>query len=483
MLTYQDFERQQSDRDKTLFLLKAIKEHKNSELYLNAVEAEKYLNGDNVEIKTRRKWTFTAAGKKQVSSKIITSDFFSRFVMQQNQYLLANGIEVGQQGKENKKEREKMKASLGTNFDLVLSRMGEKAIVHGVTYGFWNNDKLQCFPLASHDNSRGFVPLYDEQYGVLRAGIRFWQIDPKKPMYVQFYEEDGMTEFVSNDNSGTGKSVKVAELTEQTPKKAYRTTVRKDAISEEVIGEENYGILPIIPLYANEKKRTEFTPAIKSKIDTYDRIFSDFGDNLERTNDIYWVINNFGGDSEDVKAMLAEIHELKATYTAASDASSNATAQPHTIEVPYLARQTALNILKRELYSDYMALDMEELSGRSLTNVAIRIATTNLEMKSSQFKERILEFCKQLFAIIGIDTDNIQFSPKYIANEEEQMRMLQMSRLDFDLRTALEKNPMVDPDEIDEIIKRKTLEDTGVPPMDELEEEIEEKELDNITNE
>ena len=91
------------------------------------------------------------------------------------------------------------------------------------------------------------------------------------------------------------------------------------------------------------------TPDIKSKIDAYDRILSDFADNLDRANDVYWVLNNFGGTADDVAEMLAEISRIKAVANLSDGTGGGATAEPRTIEVPYQARQAALNILERAL--------------------------------------------------------------------------------------------------------------------------------------
>ena len=39
-------------------------------------------------------------------------------------------------------------------------------------------------------------PLYDEENGALRAGIRYWQVDETKPLRLTLYEEDGFTEYI-----------------------------------------------------------------------------------------------------------------------------------------------------------------------------------------------------------------------------------------------------------------------------------------------
>ena len=94
-------------------------------------------------------------------------------------------------------------------------------------------------------------------------------------------------------------------------------------------------------MYANKEKRSELTHNIKSKIDAYDRIQSDLGDNLDRANDVYWVLNNFGGNTSDVVNMIQMINEIKTVMNQTNAVGGGATAEPRTIEVPYMARSAA----------------------------------------------------------------------------------------------------------------------------------------------
>ena len=421
MRTFQDYE---IASEKKTFILDAISEYRSSKFYKDALDAEAYFKAENTGILNRPKWTMKKNGKQiSFSKNIAISNFLFRFIVQQNQHLLSNGVEIQQ------------KEKLGMTFDKMLESIGERALVHGVCYGFWNMDHIEKFEALN------FFTLLDERTSQPKLGVRFWQTSQDKPMYVQVYEVNGFTEYKTTGNG----------LQEIQPLTPYKLKIRKDMISTEIISSENYAVLPIIPLYANDFHRSEFTASIKSKIDLYDKIFSDFGDNLERTNDIYWVIKNYGGDN--AKELLAEIEEYRAVI--ADDESS---AEPHTIEVPFQARQVALDMLKKELYSDYMALNMDEISGGSLTNVAISTATANLNMKVNRYEWQVYQFVQSVLMLSGIETQDIKFRRQSIANELEQMQMLYMCRADLDLQTALEKNPLVNIDEVDEIMRRLDLE-------------------------
>lgn len=67
-------------------------------------------------------------------------------------------------------------------------------------------------------------------------------------MYVRLFEEEGITLY---------KLAEDGNLREAQPRNPYRQMIMKDAMGEEVIAGENYGALPVIPLYANPEHRSE----------------------------------------------------------------------------------------------------------------------------------------------------------------------------------------------------------------------------------
>jgi SPP1 family phage portal protein len=244
------------------------------------------------------------------------------------------------------------------------------------------------------------------------------------------------------------------ELEEITPLRPYVLHTQTDALGTVVTGGHNYVMLPVRPLCANSERRSELTPAIKSKIDAYDCILSDFADNLDRANDVYWVLNNFGGSMDDVAELLEQINRLKAVSNLSDGTGAASTAEPHTIEVPYAAREKALDLLEKALYQDYMALDMDELTGGSLTNVAIRAATANLNLKANRYEWQVRQFVRQILLLAGIESDEIRFKRQSIANESETVADIAVMRDYIDKRTALKINPYIQEDEIEEIITR-----------------------------
>lgn len=456
-ITYQDWEQ---ITDKAGMIGRVIDSYKASADFLRALEGLDYFKGDNAAIRKKTvlradvlEYTDPESGvtelkktNRAIKGTRIPANFFQRFVCQENQFLLGNGVQLDQ-GKD----------KLGNRFDVQLMQMGQWALVQGVCWGYWNLDRLEILR-AAEDALSGFVSLADERTGQPRVGVQFWQISEQRAKYARVFEEDGVT--VWQDSGGW----KIIE-----PKRAYKVKTYRDAGGVLDAGGENYDTLPVIPLYANDLKTSELTPSIKAKIDAYDRILSDFGDNLDRANEVYWVLNNFGGNQREILQMLQTIRDLKAVANISDGSGQSATAEPRTIEVPFAARQAALDILEKALYQDAMALNINEITGGSLTNVAIQAAMTNLNLKVDRFEWQVFDFVRRILLLCGIDTDGIRFTRSSVTNIAETVDCIYRMREDIDLKTALKLNPLIQEDEIEGILAAKDAErESGAPDMDAL---------------
>lgn len=429
ILTYQDYEREITDRDKKSFIIKAINEYKSSVAYTDAEAAQLYYKRQNKEIMKRLGYLErTRKVKINVVFHKLCSGFFPKFVKQLSQYLLGNGVSID----------EKQKEKLGSKFDKTLQTMGINALVDGVCWGFWNIDRLISFRATE------FFALMDERTGDPRVGIRFWQIDINKPMYIELFEEDGITGFRAKGNS------KPQSLEEISPKTAYKQTIRKDMVSTEIVGVENYGLLPVFPLYANELKQSELDHGLKGMIDAYDFINSDLSDGITQSEGIYWAIKNFGG--ADAQELVREMEQWRATVN-----DGDAGAQSFVIEIPFNAKQYALDLLEKRMYADFMALDMRALTGGSLTNVAINVAKTDLDLKADIFEWQVADFVENILKLIRVtDFGVVKFKRRSITNDSETIDNISTMLTDgyVDIDWAIDNCPVIADEDREQLKER-----------------------------
>lgn len=74
---------------------------------------------------------------------------------------------------------------------------------------------------------------------------------------------------------------------------------------------------------------------------------------------------------------------------------------------------------------------------------------------------QVIEFVQQLGALLGIAEDKCtpQFKRNRISNQSEQVEMIVQEAAWLDEETIIKKLPNITPDEIEEIMKRKSAED------------------------
>ena len=457
-ITWQDWQATPENKRPEL-LEKIISSYKFSADFTTALAANAYFRGENTAVLQKvilqkgrykvesrdeqgRKVTRMVDREKAIVGARLPASFLFRFVTQQNQFLLGNGVTL---------DEGEQKERLGLGFDKTVEQMGEMALLAGVSWGFWNIDHLEAIS-AARDSLSGFVALVDEETSAPMVGVQFWQIAQDRPLRVRLFEVDGVTVYRKGKDG--------LELTQE--KRPYMLTMTQDAAGPVNVTGSNYGALPLIPLYANTEQRSEFTPSIRAKIDAYDRISSDFVDNLDKANDVYWVLNNFGGTLTDMQEMIDTVRRTGIVASLSDGTGSSSTAQPHAFEVPYNARQTALQILEKELYKDYMAVNMDELTGGSLTNVAIKTAMTNLNLKADRYEWQVFQFVQRLLALLGIKTEQITFNRQEITNRSEIVADINMMRDYIDNKTALQLNPYIMQEQVDEILAATDNEQIGV---------------------
>ena len=387
------------------FVREVIGEHKSTNGYYTATIAQEYYKHKNTTITNYQKLLYTITGKavpdNYSANYKLPSKFFYRFITQENQYLLGNGTTF---------ENEGTKERLGKDFDIQVQKAGKYSLVDGLAFGFWNFDHLDVFRLTE------FAPLYDENTGALRAGIRFWQIDASKPLRATLYEEDGYTEYIWNKRKTEtdGRYEEIGQVLQE--KSAYAVEVatsKADGI--EIIDGANYPTFPIVPLWGNENHQSEIV-GLREQIDCYDLIKSGFANTVDEASLIYWTLNNAGGmDDIDLAKFVERIKVLHAATT-----DDNVKAEPHSIEAPYQSREALLDRLRADLYEDAMALDTKSIVGGSNTATQIKANYEPLDDKCDDYEYQIKAFINGIMELAGIE-DNVTFTRSKMINVAEDV--------------------------------------------------------------
>lgn len=398
ILTYSDLQACGDDEEKRKsFVLDAISEHKTSDEYKTALTAHEYYKKHNPDIARLEKVIYDMKGmahKDLVSpNHKLRNGYYPSAVNQTVSHLLANGVGFSDP---------EIKKRLGRNFDGVLRKIAVDAKNSGVSYGFYNGEKVIHFPFLE------FKAIPDDRTGAIVAGVRFTQIDSNKPLVATLYEPDGYTEYTRYKND--------LEITK--PKTVYIVNnVSNDVEGVYAVHEGNFSRLPIYPLY-NVSHQSEII-GTQEILTAIDMVNSQLVNNVSQGELVYWVLKNYGGmddiDDSNFMVNLLKNHIIHV--------DSDGDASPHQIETPFEANETAASRLKRLFYDSIGAVDTETLKAGNLTATAINAAYHDMRLNSANMEYEVIEFIQGILRIAGLSEDVVlSFTYFETVNETEAIQ-------------------------------------------------------------
>lgn len=403
MITYQDLVNIGKDeKERITFVRNCIISHTSSDIYKIAKDAYEYNCHRNVTITEYQKILYKVTG--EVIPDNWSANFkmacrhFHRFITQEVQFLLGNGITWNNEDTEDR---------LGTKkypIDQQVKKAAKKARWGGVAFGFYNLDHVEVFSILE------YMPLFDEFDGAMKAGIRYWQIDDTKPLRATLYELDGYTDYIWDDEGGRVLHEKRGYI---------EISGTSEADGTEIYEYQNYEGFPIVPLWANDEHQSALV-GLREQIDCYDLIKSGFANTVDEASYVYWTLQNAGGMTD---IDLAKFIERMKTLHAATMDDYNAHAESHTIEPPFEARETLLKRLDSDLYRDAMALNTDNIANGAVTATQIRAAYEDLNAKTDDFEYQVLEFLQGIMDIAGVE-DEPTFTRSMIVNQSETISVL-----------------------------------------------------------
>ena len=161
------------------------------------------------------------------------------------------------------------------------------------------------------------------------------------------------------------------------------------------------------------------------------------------------------------------IEQLFVTHVAHADGDDGASVDAHTLSVPFEASAEALDRLKKQLFDDFMALDVSILSAGNVTATQIISAYEPLNQKTDGFEFNTTEFIKGILAIANIE-DEPSYTRSQMSNQTEIIdNVLKATEyLDSEYITQKILTVLGDADKVEEIMKRLQAEEIDRYGMD-----------------
>lgn len=201
-------------------------------------------------------------------------------------------------------------------------------------------------------------------------------------------------------------------------------TYKKDG--DDAIYYENFGFIPFFRL-DNCKKQWSGLKPIKALIDDYDLMSCGLSNNLQDISEGIYVVSGFQGDNLDELIQNVKIKKHIGVDT-------GGTLDIKTIDIPYQARLTKLELDEKNIYRFGMGLNTAQIGDGNITNVVIKSRYALLDLKCNKLEIRLKQFLKKILKVVlaeinKVDETDYQMKDVWFDFEREVMTNAQDNAL------------------------------------------------------
>lgn len=175
---------------------------------------------------------------------------------------------------------------------------------------------------------------------------------------------------------------KVKKGTYQTDLQEYNLYDSNEAAGKGNVYQHEFGEVPFIPFFNrsdNAAMNQDDLGPVKKLIDAYDEVYSGFLNDLEDTQEIIYVLTNYGGT--DLKKFIKDIKEYKAILVD-DDGTGKGGVETLTISIPIEAREKFLDITRKSIFEQGQGVDPDPEKYGNASGVALKYLYSQLELKA-----------------------------------------------------------------------------------------------------
>ncbi len=434
----------------------AILEFEASPLYEQMKWGQDYYNSQNTAIMERRMLIYTEdedgnpfeMDDPYKANHKLPAGYFKILVDQKLSYLLAKPITF--EGD----DAELIEEQLGKRFQIILQQVAKQASKKSVGWLHPYIDDagdLQLMPVPSEQ----VIPIYGAVNRDIVKVIRRYRCrltikdEIKEVTCIEVWDDKQAEYWLWHEDKIDKLSVEQMEellgKPYDNPKPHFhRNTVFGGAVSSSE--GLSWGMVPFVPMHNNDEETYDLQP-IKNFIDAYDVINSDFCNNLEDFQDIYWVLKGY--DGQNLNEFLYQVKRYKTLKT-----SDDGDAKAEQINIPYEARREAKEGLEKDIFTFGQGVNPNAIGDGNITNVVIRSRFAMLDMKAGQFESELIDFLYSLMEFVNkyreikreqpLEFDGVVFNKSIIVNELELLTANREQTGSISEDTRLSNHPWVD---------------------------------------
>ena len=400
----------------------------------DAMVAERYYRNDN-DILYKKIETDEVGNPLRNADNRIANNFHGLLVNQKASYLFTAPplFDVSKE-----QTNSKITEALGDNFPKVCKDLCIDAANAGIGWiHYWINADNQ-FEYATVDPKQ-IVPVYSTQLNKRLLGV------------MRVYDqrgEDGLMydvyEYWTDTEAQTYRKAKNTTIDDGL--EVYHMFVDVDTSLNSPILPHDFGRPPFIPFPNNNLKRSDLKD-IKGHIDSYDKVYSGFVNDLEDIQEIILVLSGYSGT--ELNGFLNDIKNYKAIkLDEYGEGSSGVKAL--TIDIPIEARKELLNITRKAIFEKGQGVDPQPEQFGNTSGVALKFMYSLLELKAglleTEFKVGFGELIRAICQHHNLECKSIIqiWTRTAITNDTEIAEICAKSVGIVSQRTILANHPFVE---------------------------------------
>lgn len=376
----------------------------------------------------------------------ISHNFHQLITDEKDAYMFTNEV-LFDVGDEN--HNKTIKEVLGDDFKSESVYLAENATNNRVAWlHYWIDDETDKFLFATVETEQ-CIPIFD---GGLKKKL--------KGMY-RYYP------IVEEDDNGKEKYFVIFEYWTDLGYEKYKFRGKLDGTSLTFVESEEFehdlGEVPFIE-FKNNRHMTSDLHKYKDLIDIYDKVMSGYANDLEDIQQLIYILENYGGT--DLKSFLGDLKRYKAIKTQTTATGTKGGVSTLSIDIPVEARNSILDILKKQIYESGQALQQDNEDFGNASGVALKFFYRKLELKAgltqTEFEKGFSKLIRAIMKFKNIpewETRAIvqTWTRNMISNDLEDAQIAMESKDVISDETIIKNHPWVEnpQDELENLKKQR----------------------------
>ena len=211
--------------------------------------------------------------------------------------------------------------------------------------------------------------------------------------------------------------------------------------------EHNWEDVPFIPFKNNPLEQSDLD-VVKQLIDTYDKVFSGFVNDVDDVQQVIFVLTNYGG--EDKQEFLQNLKQYK-MIKVDDDDETQSKVDTLAIDIPVEARSRLLEMTREAIFTQGQGVDPQKNISQNNSGVALAYMYSLLELKASmletEFRVGFATLIRFMLKYLNVDSDIIveQKWTRSSINDDARQATIVSQLASFTSNKAIAKsNPLVE---------------------------------------